>query len=227
MPRLLLAVLAAGLVCACGPRATISGSARVVDGDSLEIGATSIRLFGIDAPEGRQTCGREGSSWRCGAAAARKLEELVGTHLIVCTQKDIDSYGRTVAVCTNGTVDLGAEMVVAGLALAYRQYSDDYVGQETEARSARRGVWAGDFTPPWDWRRNPQSVSRSPQPVVPVPNVSGDCSIKGNINRKNERIYHVPGSRNYEETIIDESRGERWFCSEDEARRAGWRAPRG
>lgn len=73
--------------------------------------------------------------------------------------------------------------------------------------------------PPWEWRRsggNPASDA-----------VSGNCSIKGNINSKGDRIYHVPGSRSYGATRINESKGERWFCSESEARAAGWRPPRG
>lgn len=49
------------------------------------------------------------------------------------------------------------------------------------------------------------------------------CNIKGNINEGGERIYHVPNGKWYEKTNINESKGERWFCSEDEARGAGWR----
>jgi hypothetical protein len=88
-----------------------------------------------------------------------------------------------------------------------------------------RGVWTGTFTPPWEWRRNPEQDSSSNEP--PVSPSPGACVIKGNINREAERIYHVPGSPSYEETVIDESRGERWFCTEEEAQRADWRPPRG
>lgn len=223
--RLIPLLLIAGCLCACEPATTISGSARVIDGDSLEIGATSIRLHAVDAPEGRQSCTRNGAAWRCGAAAADKLKQLVGTHTIVCTKTDIDMYGRTVARCSNGTVDLGAEMVLAGLALAYRQYGNDYVNEESQAQAARIGVWAGEFTPPWDWRRNPTTASPAIEPAVSA--AGSDCLIKGNINRQGDRIFHVPGSRSYTQTRIDESRGERWFCSEQQALSAGWRAPRG
>ncbi|HEX9876229.1 MAG TPA: thermonuclease family protein [Gammaproteobacteria bacterium] len=223
--RTILVLLAAATLWSCEPPMRVTGSARVIDGDSLEIGATSIRLHAIDAPEALQFCGRGGTSWRCGAAATAKLKELVDGHILDCTQRDLDAYGRTVAACTNGSADLGAEMVLAGLALAYRQYGDDYADEEAQAQAARRGIWAGEFTPPWEWRRNPQSDSGLTEPDRPV--VNGDCLIKGNINRRGERIYHVPGSSSYDETIIDESRGERWFCSEAEAQSAGWRAPRG
>jgi hypothetical protein len=118
--------------------------------------------------------------------------------------------------------------VLAGLALAYRQFGDDYVDEEAQARAARRGVWAGTFTPPWDWRRDPQAESRPSVREPAEPGGNGDCLIKGNISRNNDqRIYHVPGSPSYAQTVIDASRGERWFCTEDEARDAGWRPVRG
>ncbi len=140
---------------ACEPvAAPITGPARVIDGDSLEIGSTSIRLFGVDAFEGRQTCTRNGDRWRCGEAAAKKLAELVDAGPLVCEYRDTDSYGRTVARCTSGSVDLAAELARSGLALAYRQYSPDYIDEEAEAEAAGRGAWAGRFVAPWDWRRN-------------------------------------------------------------------------
>ena len=55
---------------------------------------------------------------------------------------------------------------------------------------------------------------------------SGDCVIKGNINTRGEKIYHVPGQKYYDDTRISASHGERWFCSEADARAAGWRRSR-
>jgi endonuclease YncB( thermonuclease family) len=223
-----LAALAISSTASAAPR-EISGSAHVIDGDSLRVGGAEVRLFGIDAFEGRQTCERGGSRWNCGEAAADRLRALVGSRAISCEQKDIDSYGRTVAVCRSGAVDVGAELVRSGLALAYRRYSSDYVDEENEARSARRGAWAGTFTPPWDERRQgtEQRSSQSAGGNQPAPTSScRGTGIKGNINGKGEHIYHVPGSSSYDATVIDESKGERWFCPEDDARRSGWRAPR-
>lgn len=231
----LLALFIAALLAGCEAPTRIVGPARVVDGDSLEIGGTSIRLHAIDAPEGRQTCARDGALWNCGVVVTRRLTALVRGGTIECTQRDIDSYGRTVAVCLNGAMDLGAALVSEGLALAYRQYGRDYVALEDEARVARRGLWEGEFTPPWEWRRNPQApaLPGAAAPAIqepseaPAPRATAECQIKGNINRSNERIYHMPGEPSYEATRIDTGRGERWFCSEPEAQRAGWRAPRG
>src|SRR5512143_3038749 len=124
-------------------------------------------------------------------------------------------------------------MVRAGLALAYRRYSTDYVDEETEARNAKRGLWASEFTAPWDYRRETRdSPSQSPRATGPgqgggtrgTEPPSARCAIKGNINQRGERIYHLPGSESYAATVIDERQGERWFCSEAEAQAAGWRA---
>jgi endonuclease YncB( thermonuclease family) len=203
------------------------GPATVIDGDSLEIGTTSIRLYGVDAPEATQTCGEDAATWNCGRAATEKLRELVGARRISCRKIDTDSYGRTVAVCRNGAVDLSAEMAAAGLALAYRRFSDDYVDEEARARAARRGIWASTFTAPWDWRPENGYNGSGDDAATRGTAPPDRCKIKGNINDKGERIYHVPGSGSYESTGINEERGERWFCTEAEARRAGWRAPRG
>jgi endonuclease YncB( thermonuclease family) len=226
-------LIAAGLLVAVVstylPReGAIAGDVRVVDGDSLHVGDTEVRLFGVDAFEGRQVCSRDGNPWRCGEAAADELRTLTAGRPITCSKKDTDSYGRTVAVCSNGSADLGAELARAGLALAYREFSDDYVDEENEARAARRGAWAGDFTPPWEARRRGQDAQLPPQ-SGDTPAVGGcrGTGIKGNISRNGgERIYHVRGSSSYEETVIDESDGERWFCTEEDARRAGWRPRR-
>jgi endonuclease YncB( thermonuclease family) len=209
------------------PQERLAGRPKLIDGDSFEIGATGVRLFGVDAPEGRQSCTRDGRDWSCGDAAAAKLRRLIGSHDVSCDRRDTDTYGRIVAVCRVGTTDLGAAMVRAGLALAYRRYSNDYADEERDARSARRGIWAGEFTPPEQYRRD----DRPTQPAPPSSDTTSEsrregCNIKGNINSRGDKIYHAPGSGSYEETVIDESRGELWFCTEAEARREGWRAAR-
>ncbi len=215
---------------ACVSQERISGRAEITDGDSLEIGSTRIRLYGVDAPEGRQSCKRDdGRNWACGNEAARKLRSLIGDRTVTCTQRDVDDYGRSVAVCRSGAVDLSAEMARSGFATASRRYSSDYIDEENAARTARRGIWAGEFTPPEEYRRNDRGdtpVQRGDDRTSPRPRCDG-CYIKGNINGEGKRIYHVPGSSSYDNTVIDESQGERWFRTEGEARAAGWRPPRG
>ena len=227
--------IATGAQVGCAPQAAeITGRvSKFIDGDSFDIGGDHVRLFGIDAPEGRQDCRRNGAVWRCGDDAAAKLRSLVQGATLRCTPRDTDEYGRSVSVCKNGSTDINAEMVRAGFALAYRRYSNDYVDEENEARSAKRGLWASEFARPWDWRRENREES-PPQSLSPraAPNSGGSpaqppkagCLIKGNISQRGDRIYHVPGSDSYAATVINERAGERWFCSEAEARAAGWRA---
>ncbi len=152
------------------------------------------------------------------AALTAYLSEITEKVTVRCEQRDIDRYKRIVAVCRLGGVDLNAWMVRQGWAIAYRQYSRDYVGDESTAQAEKAGIWAGRFIDPSRWRRGDRlAVESAKEPAAT------SCQIKGNISRSGERIYHVPGGRDYGPTRIDESKGERWFCSEDEARKAGWR----
>jgi endonuclease YncB( thermonuclease family) len=202
---------------------SLSGRASVVDGDTLEIHGARVRLVGIDAPESDQSClDATGQSWRCGQRAALVLADRIGAATVTCEGDERDRYGRLLAVCRARAEDLGAWLVGEGLALAYRRYSMAYVGQEDAARAAGRGIWAGTFVPPWDWRAQDRAQQQAPAPAQAQP--AGSCAIKGNISSNGERIYHVPGGKWYDETKISESKGERWFCSEAEARAAGWRA---
>ena len=130
----------------------VSGPARAADGDSLDLSGLAVRLYGIDAPELAQSCERERTSWSCGKDAASKLASLIAGTSVVCDQKDVDSYGRIVATCRAGAVDLGGAMVDAGLAVALSDFSDRYVAAEGRARDARRGLWSSVFQKPADFR---------------------------------------------------------------------------
>ena len=132
----------------------VSGSARVIDGDTLVVGSKRVRLFGIDALESDQRCRAEGRSWPCGREATRALAGRIDSSTITCDERTRDDYGRVVAVCRRGGTDLNRWMVAQGWALAYRRYSQDYVAAERTARSSRRGMWRGEFVPPWEWRRS-------------------------------------------------------------------------
>jgi endonuclease YncB( thermonuclease family) len=133
--------------------ANLTGVASVIDGDTIDIHGTRIRLEGIDAPESRQTCIRDGRKERCGKQSAFHLSDRIGRRTVRCEGKGRDRYGRTLAICYLGSLDLNAMMVRDGHAVAYRRYSRRYVGEENEARKARRGIWATEFQMPWDWRR--------------------------------------------------------------------------
>jgi len=128
------------------------GSFQVVDGDSLRRGDTDIRLHGIDAPEYRQTCrDKHGAEYPCGKQAANALRGLVRQE-VSCTSIETDRYGRAVALCKRGDLEINGEMVRLGWAVAYTRHSLSYVRLEAEARRAKRGIWAGSFEPPEDYR---------------------------------------------------------------------------
>lgn len=202
---------------------TILGRASVVDGDTIEIHGTRIRFFGIDAPEGRQTCTDRGNApYPCGQRAAFALADKIGGRSLACEVVDQDRYGRSVATCRLGNLDLNDWMVSSGWALAYTEYSSAYVDAQAAAQTAELGIWEGRFTPPWEWRRMRDAPAKSAAPVANS-DVQPGCTIKGNISSDGERIFHGPGQEYYSRTLISPAKGERWFCSEAEAMAAGWR----
>ena len=218
MGVLLFGLLLAGTASA----ETLTGRASVVDGDTIEIAGERVRLHGIDAPEGRQQCrDADGRPWHCGREAAFALDEFLAqsrpTH---CSLLDRDRWGRFVATCIrNDSMDVNEWLVKHGWALDWPHYSGGaYSDAQEVARAAGHGIWQSEFIDPWEWRdgvRLAWTVSVEPR--------DADCVIKGNISSRGERIYHVPGGQFYEQTVIDESAGQRWFCTEAEARGAGWR----
>lgn len=139
-------------------REMLEGVAFAVDGDTLDLGGRHVRLAGIDAPELRQECTRDrrsssssgSTSWACGDAARRRLEEALRKGAVTCTGSSLDKYGRPLARCVIGQMDLSDLMVREGFAVAYR--GRDYAGAEADARAARRGIWSGSFQPPADYR---------------------------------------------------------------------------
>lgn len=234
---LTLCLLSLGLALS-GPAqaADITGRASVIDGDTIEIQGQRIRLYAIDAPESSQICAdADNRAWRCGRDAALLLDRLLSGRTVACTIIDRDRYGRVVARCAVGGDDMNRRMVAEGLAVAYTAYGRDYAPDEAEARTARRGLWSGRFVMPWDHRKGvklspppagqaatPDRKPASPAPATPAAGSAAGCKIKGNISRDGRKLYHLPGGRSYEQTRINERDGERWFCTEADARAAGW-----
>lgn len=250
----LLSLLLSALVVHSGPACAaevFTGPARIVDGDTLEVAGERVRLLGVDAPEKAQICqDAEGQGYQCGLVVKDALIDKVGSSPISCEAVSRDMYGRRVSKCSApGVGDLGTWLVSNGYAVAYRQYSKEYIPLEENAHATHRGIWAGSFQEPAQWRKeqkhsNSIGASQLPgtssfsaeqqqflaslksriqeleeQPKLDHP---AGCMIKGNISA-NGKIYHVPGGKTYESVRINLRSGERWFCSREDAERAGWR----
>lgn len=211
----------AALTTACATAAPdITGTARVIDGDTIDVGETRIRLHGIDAPEQDQTCRHPTrGDWACGAAVTTALGDWLDGVQVRCQRTDTDRYGRIVAICWRGETDIGGALVSQGYAFAFKRYSDRYVPAERAALAAGRGLWTSAVQDPSDHRAS----RAAPGPSSPNPE---GCVIKGNVSADGKRIYHVPGQSFYDRTRIRTETGERWFCTEAQARMAGWRKAR-
>lgn len=171
---------------------------RIIDGDTLELSTgQKIRLIGIDTPESGDPYYQE---------AKQELSSLI-LNKTITLEKDVsetDKYGRLLRYIYLDDLFINEEMVRRGFARVYTyppdvKYANLFKETETEARTNQIGLWS---------------------PIAPT---SPACQIKGNISSTGEKIYHVPGGAFYDKTHIDESQGERWFCSEQDAQASGWR----
>jgi endonuclease YncB( thermonuclease family) len=135
----------------------IVGKATVIDGDTITIKNAKIRFSGIDAPEKNyygqtQFCKGPKGLWACGKKASSKLKKLINGQEVQCTDEGKDRYGRTLSICYANGVDLQAEMVRSGMAVAYLRYSNRYENEMVEAMVAQVGIWGGPFVEPEQWR---------------------------------------------------------------------------
>ncbi|MXO57783.1 thermonuclease family protein [Pontixanthobacter gangjinensis] len=230
---LILAVL---ILTASGPavatESVISGTATAADGDTLNFSGASVRLLGIDAPELKQSCIRDSQDWQCGREAAAMLAQLIEGQNLKCQSRGADEFGNLLASCTSGDLDLGLTMVEAGLAVALASGGHQYAAAEALRKTHRIGIWSSQFDHPADWRL--KYPAPKPKPAERRASVRSDpapsantarsyrnqfgCAIKGNRNRRGQWIYHLPGMKYYERT-----RPEDFFCTEEQALRAGYR----
>ncbi|MBN9598022.1 MAG: thermonuclease family protein [Afipia sp.] len=235
MRTLAIAVLALASFSAVA--AEVAGLAKVIDGDTVQIGSHRVRLQGMDAPETDQIClDHKGERWACGLAAREQLTKHANNGPWICRGTTKDRFGRLIATCEVNGENVQRWMVHNGWALSFVRYSHIYDAEEAEARPAKSGLWAGAFIAPWDWRnRNRNTVilgamtvpAEAREKLLSAASAAGapapGCDIKGNVNRSGVCIYHQPGSRWYAK-INMELNGKRWFCSTQEAEAAGCRA---
>ena len=216
--------------------ADFAGVPRTVDGNTLVIGTTKIRLERIAAPETDQIClNANGVRWTCGIDGRDQLAKHIADREIRCTVNGIDPERRTLATCYLAGEDLNNWMVQQGWALAYVRQSFEYVHAQEDAKTQKRGLWQGAFIAPWDWRHRNKETTILGAFRVPIgaramllgPSATADapspeCTIKGNITRTGKQFYYMQGQKSYARIRMDKG-GRRWFCTAEEAEAAGWR----
>lgn len=194
------------------PAADLSGRATAISGDTLRVGSRQLRLAGIEAPELYQSCtGADGRAWACGDSARQGLARLLRAGNVSCDVSAGDG-DDAVGSCRLGERDVAAELVRDGFAFGETGIFAPYRGEEEAARSARRGIWAGEATRPADYRARRWEEAQRNSP--------DGCPIKGSV-RGGRRYYVVPWARDYDRVRVP--RGGRWFCSEAEAQEAGFK----
>jgi endonuclease YncB( thermonuclease family) len=200
---------------------SLSGRVVVIDGDTLQVGNEVVQLYGIDAPELGQLCREEGRLRHCGVDAALALRKLItmAEPSLHCSpwQDDKDraeAPGATVELCEVGAQDVSLVMLHGGYSVALPGSFPDYAEAQEQARQASLGLWHSEFTLPWAWRKE----DRYPDEQI-------HCNVKGTVSNDGGRLYYVPTDPEYARVTIDPAQGGEMFCSDEEARLAGWRRP--
>ncbi|WP_409455713.1 thermonuclease family protein [Paracoccus sp. (in: a-proteobacteria)] len=152
---LFLAILSIDVFAPAGAESVLSGQASIIDGDTIEIHGSRIRLRRIDAPEAAQICNdQQDRPWRCGQQAALALDQFIGRRVVHCRELGTDKYRRTLASCRVGRVDLGEWLVREGWAISYLDHKGLYSEAQSSAKSGKRGIWLGRFKQPSEWRKD-------------------------------------------------------------------------
>ena len=125
---------------------------KVIDGDTIHIGKLKYRFSGIDAPEMKQLCNKDGKEVLCGVLARNALIEKINNSPVTCKIEEVDRYKRLVAECFVGEESLSKFLVKNGYAVAYRRYSMKFVEDENYAKENKLGLWSMTFQYPWDYR---------------------------------------------------------------------------
>lgn len=205
----------------------------VTDGDTIRIDyngtSTPLRIIGIDTPE---TVDPRTDVECFGPEATKYLTSLLTGKSVKIeadpTQDNLDKYERLLRYIYLDNEDVGLKMIEGGYAseytynLPYKNQSK-YKAAEASAKQNKKGQWADGICSNTDTSSVVEQQKVQTQQVTTTNTTTTSCLIKGNINSKGVKIYHMPGQQYYDETVITESKGERWFCTEQEAISAGWR----
>ncbi|MEQ8823873.1 MAG: thermonuclease family protein [Filomicrobium sp.] len=199
------------------PPEVIRGKAKSLTGDILMVGDEKVVLKGIEAPGNRQTCRTQsGRRWSCGREALNALRRVTGYETLECAVEGADAAGRKIAECTIGDKNIAAELVRKGSVFAQSGFFAAFSQEEGEARSAKRGLWKGTA--------QTRSEYRSERWQAALKQAPDGCPIKGKVRAKSrDNVYLMPWAASYRNYKVSKRRGDRWFCSEQEALKAGWK----
>ena len=193
----------------------LAGRAQALTGDALKINGHIVRLGGVAAPEDNQPClNSRGRRWSCSASARKALDRLVRGKNVSCEPSGADQSGFTRATCKADGVDLARALVLDGDVFAETGIFAAYASDEAAAQEAKAGVWQGEHVRPEEWRTRVWEEAKRTAP--------DGCPIRG-IIRSGEQFYAMPWSSDYAGSRVRSAKGERWFCSEQEARDAGFK----
>ena len=126
---------------------------KITDGDTIKINGDKIRFSGIDTPELKQACIKDGEKISCGLNAKKILVDKIGNNKVNCVKEGKDRYKRILAECFVNNESLSSYLVRSGYAFAYRKYSKKFIPDEEFAKSNKLGMWSMEFDYPWDWRK--------------------------------------------------------------------------
>ena len=127
---------------------------KVVDGDTIHLNGEKIRFTGIDTPELKQICIKDGAKNSCGVIAKQILINKIGNNIVQCISEGKDQYKRTLAECFVNNESLSSYLVRSGYAFAYRKYSKKFIPDENYAKANQIGMWNMEFEYPWNYRRS-------------------------------------------------------------------------
>ncbi|NOT71433.1 MAG: thermonuclease family protein [Hyphomicrobium sp.] len=198
-----------------GTSNALSGRATAIKGDLLRIDGQLVRLTGIEVPEAKQPCLKSnGRRWNCSAAARSALEKMVRGKSVACTRSGETDSGVVLAACSIDGTDVADALVRHGHVFAASGLLATYGSAESEAKETKLGIWQGETVRPSEWRDQIWQEAKRAAPE--------GCPIKGTV-RATDRSYAMPWSNGYEGAKVRTVKGDRWFCSEDEARAAGFK----
>ena len=148
MQKLLLSALLILVIC----NISFADNLKIVDGDTIILNREKIRFSGIDTPELKQTCIKDGQKIFCGMLAKMLLIKKIGNETPKCIKEGKDAYKRTLAECFINEESLSSFLVRSGYAFAYKKYSKKFINDEEFAKENKLGMWSMEFEYPWDFR---------------------------------------------------------------------------